>query len=120
MHRSGTLSVAMLLLITALFCRALWAAEQSTHAASQIIAPAVQAIEHGHYHDSLLGHFHPEDIGLSDGAHLLLHVMGAVEHQMASGLSAPLTPRVGVPPPPYLNPIPSEPPLAGPYRPPRA
>ena len=106
-------------LALALFCRGLWAAEQSVHVSTPIIDPAVQLIEHGHYHKPILEHYHPDNSGVTDISHILLHLMGEIDNQMEllSNDSSAQPPLVL----PYLAKIisPPEPPFTGPYRPPR-
>jgi hypothetical protein len=107
-------------MVVAIFCRGLWAAEQSVHAGSAAIDPVAKALEHGHYHAPVLDHFHPEDAGISDVNHTLLHTMGALDSQLAVPVLAP--PVSGGRTPLIPPPIPShlEPPPSGPFRPPRA
>lgn len=116
---SRTVVIFVLVMIVAVFCRGLWAAEQGVHAGSAAIDPAAKALEHGHYHAPILDHFHPEDSGISDVNHTLLHTMGALDSQLAVPVLAP--PAGQVRSPQISTPIPThrEPPLPGPYRPPR-
>lgn len=77
------LAVIALLLIAVFFCRGFLVVEQSAHSAVPSVSPAMQAIEHGHYHAPVLGHSHPEYAEISDANHLLLHALGVIENQMA-------------------------------------
>jgi len=111
--------IIVFVLTLALFCRGLWASEQGVHESTPIIDPVVQLIEHGHYHKPVLEHYHPDNSGVTDTGHTLLHLMGEIDNQMEM-LS--LTPSEQ--PPhfrPYLAKIisPPEPPFPGLYRPPK-
>jgi hypothetical protein len=112
------LAIIALLLIAVFFCRGFLVIEQSAHSAVPIVHPAIQAIEHGHYHEPVLGHFHPEDAEISDASHLLLHALGVIENQIAVQvfIAAPTSIRSSEI---LFSPnMPIEPPLSNLFRPP--
>lgn len=78
-----TLTAIVLILIAIFLCRGLLVVNQSIHAASPAVNPVLHAIEHGHYHEPILDHFHSEEIEITDASHLMLHAMGVIESQMA-------------------------------------
>ena len=111
--------IIVFVLTLALFCRGLWASEQGVHESAPIIDPAVQLIEHGHYHKPVLEHYHSESSEVTDTKHTFLHLMGEIDNQMEM-LS--LTPTAQSPHfRPYFAKIssPPEPPFSGLYRPPK-
>ncbi|MGI1670778.1 MAG: hypothetical protein K6L74_10700 [Neptuniibacter sp.] len=115
-----TLAAIALLLIAVFFCRGVLVVEQTAHSAVPSVHPAIQAIEHGHYHEPVLGHFHPEDAEISDANHLLLHAMGVIENQMAVQvfIAAPTSARSSEIT--FSPDMPLEPPLSNLFRPPIA
>lgn len=113
-----TLTATALILIAVFFCRGILAVEQSAHSAVPSVHPAIQAIEHGHYHEPVLDHFHPEEAEISDANHFLLHAMGVIENQIAVQvfIAAPTSVRSSKTS--YSSNMPLAPPLSNPFRPP--
>lgn len=91
-----------ILIVTALslliLFRGTWASDQNVHQASQSLSLIEFAQDHGHFHDSSLDHLHVYSVEMTDGDHLLLHVMGAFENHMPLDLAAvPLSPGQDMP-----------------------
>jgi hypothetical protein len=111
--------IILFALILALFCRGLWAAEQSIHKSAPVISPAIQLIEHGHYHEPVLEHHHSDYSGVTETSHHVFHLMGEIDNQMEmfSLAPSPQSPHFQL----YLTKITSthEPPLSGLFRPPK-
>ena len=113
------LALLAALLIASLLGRGVLAAQQGQHATAPMLDPHVKAQQHGHYHQTELGHFHDESLELSDSSHTLLHSISAIENQLNHpGLTARLT-KSRVPLQSYLLPELTDPQLPGLYRPPR-
>ncbi len=113
-----TLAAIALILIAVILCRGFLVVEQSMHSAAPTINPAIQAIEHGHYHEPILGHFHAENAEISDASHLLLHAMGVIENQIPGSAFIPATSSVRSSRTSYSHDMPIEPPLSNLLRPP--
>tara|TARA_R110000824_G_scaffold158523_1_gene332495 strand:+ start:542 stop:922 length:381 start_codon:yes stop_codon:yes gene_type:complete len=113
-----------ILIVTALslliLFRGAWASDQSVHQSSQSLSLIEFAQDHGHFHDSSLDHLHFDSVEMTDGDHLLLHVMGAFENHMPLNIAAmPCppgrdTPELQRPP----SPLPEQ--ASSLYRPPKA
>jgi hypothetical protein len=114
-HRLAAIALS---LIVVLFCRGLLVVEQKAHSVVQSIPPAMQLIEHGHYHEPVLDHFHSEDAKMSDASHLLLHAMGVIENQIAVQFFIPAPTSVRSSKISYSPNMPLEPPLSNLFRPP--
>lgn len=114
------LAAIALILIAVFLGRGVLVVEQSAHSGVPSVHPAIQAIEHGHYHEPVLGHFHPEDAEISDANHLLLHAMGVIENQIAVQvfIAAPTSVRSSEIT--FSPDMPLEPPLSNLFRPPIA
>jgi len=113
-----------ILIVTALslliLFRGAWASDQNVHQASQSLSLIEFAEDHGHFHDSFLDHLHVYSVEMTDGDHLLLHVLAAFENHMPLDLAAvPLPPGQDMPelqrPP---SPLPEQASVL--YRPPKA
>jgi len=100
--------------------RGAWASDQNVHQASQSLSLIEFAQNHGHFHDSSLDHLHIDSVEMTDGDHLMLHVMGAFENHMPLTIAAmPLpsgrdAPELQRPP----SPLPEQ--ASSLYRPPKA
>ena len=71
-----------------IFFRGAWASDQSVHQLSQSLSLIEFAQDHGHFHDSSLDHLHVDSVQMTDGDHLLLHMMGAFENHMPLNIAA--------------------------------
>ena len=83
-----TLFVIAALLILAIICRGLWSAEQGAHAAAPTLSPVGVTAEHGHSQGDWPDHRHAPEAKLSDVAHVLLHVLSAMESHMTGLMPA--------------------------------
>lgn len=113
------LAVTVMLLM-AMLCRGVWAAQLAQHDSAPIVDLVVVAVDHGHYHAPPLDHLHDDLTGITDDDHPIVHSILSLDLQ---GMP-PLVPLKNYSPNGSLvllfEPEPLSPHKAGLFRPPRS